>query len=445
MKRVLPYVLPGIIIFLLIVFCSCKTGTDKKSVLESHYQKAKIFLEEEKYSRLRKVSEQILLINKTEYVAAYYKALAMIKMDYQKGITFYLDYIRDYCTLMPDEYKRKWLDLVKNINYKTIDLDAESLKILNVALPNAQEKENENKVSTSKLVLLGSSLFYLNSKGELYKIELDTLQKKKINYYRTNDFIVSGQSVIFNDSINLLRYEYLNKKYNLVKSFDTVNINFIKYNSTNFNSVIQNVIDGFSSLYFYNIKKDQIVKLPEDCIDQSHNLQFFVRKNLDRYKIFDIAGEENFDIPDKYLGFYNNDSIFTYKKPYIYSYVLTTKELSLLFYYDNEEDIKSCFFKNDKLILVFKDSFILMNYDFTHLNYIEGSIIQMNKDGVLYRAFDDDKNLFYLKYDNDYEIYRINLDVKSLILSESVSSYLADVKDGLLQIYDLKKAGEIRN
>ena len=88
------------------------------------------------------------------------------------------------------------------------------------------DKPHEEK-TIAYITYDNENIYYLAQNGELFLIKKVLKSVKKINYYKTRDFILFDNYIIFNDSINLIKYNLKKDTHELIYTFEKDNISFV--------------------------------------------------------------------------------------------------------------------------------------------------------------------------------------------------------------------------
>lgn len=432
-----------ILFFIIIIsFIDCKSDGVVSNLPNSNFKtKAEYLVNKEKYFYLNKLSNLYLKHDTKNFVAAYYKALSMINIyQYNKGVSFYINYIVNNEDMSSD-YKQKWINLALYAsNQKSIHFETSGMSFLGIDF---KIKTDSNiNYCQPKSIEDKEYYYYLNKNGVLYLINKLNKRIKKINYYKTNDFILLKDYLIFNDSINLIKFNLKTFKYTLITSFTTNNVKFLKINKELNKFIVENKLDLGSSLRFVDLNKNSIINIPANCVGFSNNIDLFVVEKNNNLKFIDIDGTVLLSLTGKFLGFdKQNFNIFIYTNNYVMIYNMETKKEKQLIYIPNINQIK--LFKSvneDVFFFVYDEFMILYDYKKAIPLLLKGNYLSIFKNGFFYSNLSNDKIFFisFFSFSINF-LFEGKNNIKELIFSDEDSSIFSAYEDGILYIYNLNE------
>ena len=409
---------------------SCLSYDAKKNLVQqnSDYfsKKAKLYYSYEKYFLLNKLSNLELKKFPDNFVAAYYKAYSTQKNNNLAGLDYYINYIENHSNI-PDDYKEKWLELALNIeNCKAIKFENLGINFYNDII-NLQTTSNSKNFCKPKILENISNYFYLNTEGSLFIIKKITKEVKKINYYKTRDFIVIDDYVIFNDSINLLKYKFEENKYYSVHTFNEDEIYFQNVNPKTHSAIVKHIESNDYIIKYINFEKNIIQNLPNNCIAQSSNYLYIVIEYSDRFEIFDIQGNYLLSINGEFIGFgIDSNDIYLYKDNHLCFYDFKKQQIKKIIYIPQFKEKKGFKAISSNKILFCFDNYML-EVIFTrkkiNLSLLKGELIHIFKSGYMYKNNEDNNVYFFSFFNNSKNLIFQNNDIlKNMVFPDNKSS-----------------------
>jgi len=427
------------LLFLILFFTylSCSSLAFKKKIdksFEDNFDtEAKNFLYQKKYGKLNQYAANVLILYPEYYKAAYYKAVALQQKNKNFGLNYYLNYIYLYPG-MPYEYKIKWIDLALNI----FNLEKKIIKKIKGSLNESIDFNQKSDLVFTKAKISQTKFNYifLDFDGSLYLINKKSKQINKINYHKTRDFIIKNNYIIFNDSINLFKYDIDLNKYYSIHTFQEDYIYFEGYYDLSGEGVLikhKNEKNLFKKNL--NLKNDELKNLPDNCISVSSDNKYLIMEYIDKFDVFTTEGESLINLKGKFLGFGQiSDELFFYNQEYLYKYNIIEKVINRIFFISKINNFKGFKTINYNKILLSFDSYILVINTATKNIYLMiGELIFNFKNGFVYRI-NNDQNLYYYDFFNGtksiFDIkYYIDNDGKSNFIYSNLESNLFLIKE----------------
>ncbi|MCG8569517.1 MAG: hypothetical protein MJB14_05205, partial [Spirochaetes bacterium] len=151
---------------LVLLFSQCKSQngqTLENNNLNQFENKAESLIQKERFFDLRKMSKNYLKQDESNYYAAYYYSYAMMNFDKKEGIRFYLNYIKDHPE-MPEEYKKKWLNIIAQKKLKPRKINLDRLYSYHFSVP---KLESESQKNLPKIISINKDYLFLDTNGIL--------------------------------------------------------------------------------------------------------------------------------------------------------------------------------------------------------------------------------------------------------------------------------------
>lgn len=426
-----------ILIFLLLfVLLSCVSKDVKENLLKNDREyflnKAISLHSQKKYFLLNQVCDIEIRTDPDNHDAAYYKAISLQKIvNNLAALNFFINHMIKHPD-MPIKYKEKWLDLAlsytkeKRISYETYGLSFYNDPI------RIDPKEVTESFCEPKILENISFYFFLNEDGKLYMINKAVKKIKKVNYYKTRSFVLMKDYIVFNDSINLVKYEFIKNKYSFVDTFDIDEIYFINSSSNTDSAIFKYVESDFHTIKMINFETLEIKNIPNNTISQSHEFDYIAIGDFENFGVFDINGNFIASYEGEFLGFSLDSQIFYYyTDKHLHVYDLFKREDQQLLYipeYSINKGFKA--FTNNKILFCFDDNMleIVFSNNVFNLLLTKGELIHIFKSGYIYKNVNDNRIYFYSMYFNTKNlIYQDESTLDNIILPDN-NSYLFLIK-----------------
>jgi|GEM_PF-5158595 len=412
-----------IVFIILVLYCfSNETNTKDNATEEDFNSQVKKCLETKNYKLLYKLSDDKLKINPKDYKAAYYKAVALKSKNNNLALDFYLDFLNQNSST-PNKYKTKWvefaIDISKNIKPK--------FKNRGVRFNNYTVNLNvsKDKYCIPKILRNKYYYYYLDSDGQLFSIKISNKKATKINYYKTKDFILINDNLLFNDSVNLVKYNSSDNKFETLLTFETDDITFYSYNF-NTNSCVLNYKESDVILNKYvDLNNKKMINLPKNYISKSIDDLYIVMEYPGSFEIFDIKGNYLLTIYGDFVGFsYNSNDLFYVKNYYLYYYNIERKTVEKLLFIPPYKEIKD--FKvisNNKIFFRFDDYMLTFVIPTKKIFLIKAKFLHLFENGYIYENYKDKRIYFYYFKNNSINLlFKDNSVLKKIVFSDKYSS-----------------------
>ena len=435
------------ILLLFIVLMICDNCLYKSVKEELHKESKNNFtkiaeelISKKKYALLYRICKSELENSPKNYIAAYYGALSIQKMSKIIGADNYIEYIK-YNADMPYEYKEKWLDIAISIsNAKRLKYKKHGVQFTPNKFSIFDESNGEKNFTSPKVLEDSNDYYYLNESGILYSIGKNTKRIKKINTYKTKDFILLGNYLIFNDSVNLIKYDTVINEYELFYSFQKDDIRFVSKNYGSLSCVVSHLDEDNYLLKHVNFITKKITNLPDNCIAQSADYKYLIMNYQEYFEVFDLSGKKVLSVEGKFLGFgKDSNDFFYYNKNYLYHnniFLNITRKLIFIPEYKVNKGFKSI--TNNKILFCFDDYMLLYLLYSDRVFLIKGNYKHIFKNGFTFTKNADSNIYFFSFFNNSVNLLFKDKDIMNeIIYSNSDSSIFLVKNEDELFIYEL--------
>lgn len=424
---------------LIILSTGCVTGESKplnKANLNIYYTQSQLLIQKGKYSDLKKLSEKILARNSDEYQAAYNRAFAMEMMD-EDGLTYYIDFVNKMSTI-PEFYKVKWIDLASLKRKEIVKVDLPEIIIDILTLPSIEGKKSLNR---AQIIATDKFYFFLDRSGALYQIDRLSKALKKINYSETGSFISFNSYLVFNDSVNLIRYNPVSEEYLLLSTLETNKISFLKQNVTRNNGIVGYNFDNQDYVIYINFDSGVIKKLPDNSVDHSFDLRTLAIRRENLYELFNLEGEKVFEVKDDFLSFTRKGGLLVKKDGYLTIYDIGSGHSKRLLYLPAGKEPIKVHPLSSRIVIEMPGKILITDYEGSEVKVYDGNLINIFSEGLFLKNPED--SLLYLNFKGKKEnLCELPLALEELIYSGINSTLFALRKGDKIELYDLSHLRE---
>lgn len=392
--------------------------------------KADDYIANKKYFKLKRMCNIKLNKNPDYYIAAYYKAYSMQRLGKANALKYYLEYIKSYPEI-PNAYKAKWLEIAVDIFKKKRLNSIKSKANISKSKIDIYIQNNINEFYTKPKILNDAeNIYYLTQNGELFLIKKVLKTVKKINYYKTRDFAVFDNFIIFNDSINLIKYNLRKETYDLIYTFEKDNISFISTSPSNHMGVLRHQeLDNFL-IKEINFNTKEIKELPDNCIAQSNDYFYLVMNYEDKFEIFNNKGDKLLTIKGKFISFGISESeIYYYMDNYLNYMNISNEEKRRIIYipeYKNFVGFKVISY--NKILFSFDQYILEYKINNNQINLTEGKLLHILKTGYIFTV--NDYIYYYSLLNDSIKILFDNLNILDEMIFQDNNSTFFIIRDG---------------
>ncbi|MCG8569998.1 MAG: hypothetical protein MJB14_07635, partial [Spirochaetes bacterium] len=270
----------------------------------------------------------------------------------------------------------------------------------------------------------------------LYFIDRESKQVDKVNYATTANFIAFQHYVVFNDSVNLVKYNLINQQYSLLISYETDLIDFVIHNPRTDQGIVKINMEDHFLIQHFNFESQEKKQLPKNLVNLTQNMEYFAIKNEDNFEIYNIDGILQNRLKDKFSGFSYQNQVLLQEGNQVFLSNLELQDKEFLLQIPETSYVQHIISLKDYFIFQLDYEIVILTPDYDQVIHLKGKLLNQLATGLF---FENENQINYYSFNHPEVVFIFENLPRNFINSDAQSSIFAVKEKEQVKIYNLSK------